>query len=375
MLLADSDTCSARCSTIVSDVPDTNVLLLTAAIGSGHVSATEALAAHLHPEAKRVDSCDLTLGATSLSRAPSAYQYLTTRQPLLWHGYFALRQRSTLVRKLVRSSIRADLLAVLDAIDLGAYTDVVLTHSLYTQFARDISQRGPRVSVYCTDVFGGPEEWFDHPAHLFVVPSRQQADRALARNVQGPVIIRRMVTRAPRRPRLDIASLSVTKILIAGGGTGAGRIEGVLSAVLETLPHARVVVSTGSNERLRSHLSGTSPARVEVRGYISEMAREFADYSLVITKPGSVTLMEISDVNVPFILIPGIPGIESGTTVEYCRRLGVRRLRTERMFRHWFTPDGVTTKEGARAIQAGLDLLAELPDDALRAKDLPGWTE
>ena len=121
------------------------------------------------------------------------------------------------------------------------------------------------------------------------------------------------VTGVPvRKAFFDIkprAADSTPSLLVFGGSQGARAINNAVVAALpilkEKLPQLRIVHQTGSKE-LDSVQEGYTQAGVaaDVRAFIDDMPREFAETDLIVCRSGASTVAEITAAGKSAIFIP-----------------------------------------------------------------------
>lgn len=88
-----------------------------------------------------------------------------------------------------------------------------------------------------------------------------------------------------------------------------------------------LTVACGHNGALKEEITALDDPRIDARGYVSNLSLMFNECDLILTKPGSATIMELLDSEVPFLLIPGIFGIEHGNAKKISEYLAVPTLR------------------------------------------------
>ena len=120
--------------------------------------------------------------------------------------------------------------------------------------------------------------------------------------------------RAEARRSLDLPS-SAPVLLLSGGGKGLGGVEEAAAALLDRAPRAYVLALAGSNERLRSRLSGRPESGSRLRVFGPQppefVSRLIAAADLHVGKPGGMTAAESMSCGLPMILLPAFPGQES----------------------------------------------------------------
>lgn len=348
------------------------VLLLTAPVGEGHMSIGHELATSLRAERAKVDVSYALVEAGLFSHVPQAYHWAVRSRVPVWSAYYGARQHSDFVRALNSRWMRRALRDRLNGLKCDRYDAVVVTQSLYCHVLDELTPQNAPITVMPTDLFGGPKEWFLGDGAQYFVGSKQMRDLARAAGIApGAVQLRRIPTIARPAPQ-SLDALRVKSVLVVGGSEGAGPLRAVAKGVRLALPDVSLTIACGYNGRLRRHLEKTMPPRV-VRGYIPRLGADLSTFDLVISKPGSATIMELLDTSKPFLLMRGIPGIESAnaaTTMpdkDYVLQ-GVHH--TKRVLRQLVSPGGALTPEGIRLYQYTCDLGTRLPDRRLTLADI-----
>lgn len=326
-----------------------SVLILTAPIGRGHKAVARALFHSLREEGASVRVGSPILHCPHLRRLPGIYCFLTQNAPSLWSVYYQARQRkviggvnSVFVRSILRKAIEA-------VLSRHQYDTVVVTHSLYCHVVRDLAQR-LRTVVVVTDLFDGPEEWFLRGAHQYVVPTTYMRDVALSKCIAADSIaVRRLPTEASREEKSFQARQGKKRVLVVGGSGGIGPLEAVARGIANSRVPTHITVASGTNRRLANRLKRLASPALEPALYVPLLARSLSHFDVVVTKPGSIALMEIIDAGIPFLLMPGIPGIEAGNTRELAGSkipLVSSEHSARETFDQLFSPDGTLTDAG-----------------------------
>lgn len=120
-------------------------------------------------------------------------------------------------------------------------------------------------------------------------------------------------------------SKGIPTILIMGGGQGLGPIPEVVFSLNKISRQVQMLIVAGTNERLFHWLDkkkSTFRMRSFIYGYVSNIDELMAVATLIITKPGGLTISEAMTKNLPMIIIRPIPGQEAKNT-EYLLKEGV----------------------------------------------------
>ena len=119
-------------------------------------------------------------------------------------------------------------------------------------------------------------------------------------------------------------------ILVLGGGLGIG-VDGVALRLLAGCPDVQVVVMTANNRDARSALAAVAAShrgRLSLRPWTESMAVYYAAASIVVGKPGGLTVAEALASGRPLLATRSLRGQE-GFNVRYLERHGVGRLLDE----------------------------------------------
>lgn len=100
-------------------------------------------------------------------------------------------------------------------------------------------------------------------------------------------------------------------LLVLCGGFGVGPIEQLAADLWTRVKGARMVVIAGRNEALRERLQGLAPKGVRVLGFTREMHEWMALSDLAVTKPGGLTTSEALARGLPMVVANPIPGQET----------------------------------------------------------------
>jgi len=108
------------------------------------------------------------------------------------------------------------------------------------------------------------------------------------------------------RRKLGIDAAAPT-VLLMGGAEGSGRIEAVLEALSSMQPDLQTIAITGRNEQLRRRLTRRLGSASRVLGYVSNVAEWMAAADVIVTKAGSMTVMEAMQSGLPMVLTGSLP--------------------------------------------------------------------
>jgi len=316
------------------------VTILTASAGGGHLAAAESLAEALADDA-HVSMLRLLDDHTPFpfSRLSASYGPLVNHSPRLYQIVYRLaasRSRLILTERAVYPLVRRRAAVVLRDQEADLWISV---HHLQIDavlwMLRAQGSAAPFVTMV-TDPVTAPVAWFCPEVDLCVVATEAARSVALGCGVPRERVrviglpIRRAFAELRGQPKAGVRSrLGIAPdrplILIAGGGSGVGRLLPIARAVTRTRERhpepPQIAIIAGRNSALERRLRAENwPIPVTVLGYVNNMAEWLAAADLLITKAGPGALAEAACLGTPALITGHIPGQEAGNvtwTVEH----------------------------------------------------------
>ncbi len=316
------------------------VTILTAGAGGGHLAAAESLAEALADDA-HVSMLRLLDDHTPFpfSRLSASYGPLVNHSPRLYQIVYRLaasRSRLILTERAVYPLVRRRAAVVLRDQEADLWISV---HHLQIDavlwMLRAQGSAAPFVTMV-TDPVTAPVAWFCPEVDLCVVATEAARSVALGCGVPRERVrviglpIRRAFAELRGQPKAGVRSrLGIAPdrplILIAGGGSGVGRLLPIARAVTRTRERhpepPQIAIIAGRNSALERRLRAENwPIPVTVLGYVNNMAEWLAAADLLITKAGPGALAEAACLGTPALITGHIPGQEAGNvtwTVEH----------------------------------------------------------
>jgi processive 1,2-diacylglycerol beta-glucosyltransferase len=111
---------------------------------------------------------------------------------------------------------------------------------------------------------------------------------------------------------------NVPNILIMGGGHGLGPIKTIIKSLEKVEREIREIIITGNNTRLYKSLKRgikKCTQNITLFRYVNNIHEFMSVSSLIITKPGGITIAESMAKKLPMIIIKPIPGQETSNTI------------------------------------------------------------
>jgi processive 1,2-diacylglycerol beta-glucosyltransferase len=315
-----------------------DVLILSSAIGSGHMRASAAVVrgiALLDPE-KTCSIVDFPHEVSpgierllrdayleSLKLWPEAYGRLyqssgTGQQSTTYMQYIQTAGIKTLERLVESTGARAlvaphfygaGVLGVYKEQNPGMFSSVVLTdyvpHPIGVPSNLDLYVVADDAAAEVVAKLGVPEERI-HPTGIPIDPAFEQPVDP------GPA----------RKEVLNLDDDDLPIVLVMGGGLGGGDLEKVVSLLLEASEAMHLVVLCGSNDRTRSQLARLATRKGKDATFLAftDRVRELmAGGSVLVTKPGGMSCTEALASKLPQVLFHPIPGQEEDNAAAIIR--------------------------------------------------------
>lgn len=219
---------------------------------------------------------------------------------------------------------------------------VVSIHPYLSMTLAAIRQRGPsfRYAVVVTDLACLLRGWADSQADLIVSPSHEatQALRAYgvrSSRILGPLfpLTQGLGQIAPRDETLQRLGLNpkITTLLLSGGGSG-GRAFMRPLARLAQQQERQLIIATGKDHELARilHERFRDVPAIRVLGFVPNLPDYFAACDLVITKPGTSTILELEALAKRTVLSGELGPQEAGNV-----RYALQRNLVRYIGNHW----------------------------------------
>ena len=167
--------------------------------------------------------------------------------------------------------------------------------------ARILGEVETELVVYITD-FGVHPGWIAKGVSQYIVADKTVKDKLITYGVPDYIIEILGIPVKSKFTKRAVNQISPKKILIMGGGLG---ICPWVDEPLHALAHYNdidITIITGNNKHLFKKLKRKYP-NINVVGFTEDMDKYLKEASIVISKPGGVSLAESIAVGVPFVAI------------------------------------------------------------------------
>lgn len=293
------------------------VLVLSAAMGAGHMQAAGELGRRLRSSGHEVAVADLLeLMAWPAGQGFGAvYPWMVRRAPWLYdlvYKHFFLAPQTRAERASI--PVRCSLGGLRELADRFRPDVVVSTYHLAgvaaARLRMDGALRAPTVTLITT--FGVHDLWF-HPATDLYLCITEQAASLARRRTQAAVevcepVVRPQFTPAPlpdAARRSSLAPGGERIALVVAGSLGLGSVASTAREVA-ALPGWRAVVVCGRNQGLRREIEQTAGATA--LGWVDDMAPVVGAADVVIDNAAGSTAKEALAVGRPVVTYRPLPG-------------------------------------------------------------------
>ncbi len=300
------------------------ILVLTLSFGSGHLRASHAIAKELKRAEPRADVLvvDALEECRLLFRACYEWPYwlMLRYAPGLWDRLNSARLADKHERTAPQWAFRLGCPKVFEAIEKFKPDVIVAGEVAGCEMAVIARQMGitqaPIVNVI-TDYEAEPI-WVKPEVDVYFVPD----ENVRAEMIEwGAPAGRVEISGIPVDPVFDqVRSLRTAEVngdlpivLLMGGGMGPTRMDEVARQLGESNVPMHIVAVTGHDKRAHRKLESLkvqSPVTLQVLGWTNDVAALMQGASILVTKPGGLTIAEAALCALPTVFFDPIPGAE-----------------------------------------------------------------
>jgi len=300
------------------------ILVLTLSFGSGHLRAAQAIAKELkhiapHAEVWVVDALE---ECRLLFRACYEWPYwlMLRHAPALWDRLNSARLEHKHERTAPQWAFRFGCPKVFEAIE-NFKPDVIVAGEVaaceMAVIARQLgTTQAPIVNVI-TDYQAEPI-WVKPEVDAFMVPDENVRAELIA---WGAAAERIEISGVPVDPAFDparsIRAAQVNRdlpiVLLMGGGMGPTRMGEVARQLGESRVPMHIIAVAGHDKRARRKLESLElrfPTSLRVLGWTDDVAALMQAATILVTKPGGLTIAEAALCSLPTVFFDPIPGAE-----------------------------------------------------------------
>ena len=298
------------------------VLVLTLSFGSGHVRACQAIAKELKRIAPRADVklvdalADCRLWFRAFYEWP--YWLMLRYVPVLWKHLNETRLKHKHERTAPGWAYQSGCPRVFELIENFQPHVIIAGEVAAGEIAFIARERGltraPVVAVI-TD-FESEPIWVKPSVSAYIVPDESVRAELIDWGAPAECI---EICGIPVDDEFDLRADAAADdeeaplVLLMGGGMGPSKMHEVAQELIGSNLPMQIVAITGHDKRVQRNLERLKvapPASLQVMGWSDNIAALMQKATLLITKPGGLTISEAAACGLPMVLFNAIPGAE-----------------------------------------------------------------
>lgn len=301
------------------------ILLLTLSFGSGHVRASQAIAKelkHLRPDARisvidALECCRWWFHAFYVM----PYWVMVRHFPQAWRRLFETRVENRHSRTAPEWVFRFGCSQVFDSIG-RINPDVIVAVEVAACEMAAIAKRegvtGARLVSVITDHEAEPV-WVKEEVDAYAVADETVREQLILWGTPPPkvevtgIAVDASFARSSLRLSPDSKKASPPMVLLMGGGMGPTRMDQVVEMLCKSGVPMELVAVAGHDRHVQKKLGrvrAEHPVSLQVLGWADDVAGLMQAATLLVSKPGGLTISEAAFCGLPMILFDALPGPE-----------------------------------------------------------------
>ena len=305
------------------------IFVLTLSFGSGHVRAAQAVAAELKRQAPQAEVrvVDALAQCRWLFRAFYVWPYwaMVRYAPALWKRFFEARVTHRHEQTAPAWAFRYGCPEVFEEIESFKPDTIVAVEVAACEMAV-IAKREGKTSARIINVITDHEAepvWVKPEVDWYVVADERVRGQLCGWGAEPEKIaifgiptdagfsVARDAVAA--RDRLRIKD-NLPIVLLMGGGQGPTRMDEIAARLCQGELEMHLVAIAGRDARAHQRLtriSSTGKVKLHILGWTEDVASLMHTASVLVTKPGGLTLAEAAQCSLPVVMFDRIPGPET----------------------------------------------------------------
>lgn len=300
------------------------IIFLTGSYGNGHIQVTKALQQSFHNQGvKEILTVDLFQEAHPLITSMTKYLYIksfTFGQGIYGMFYYRTKEMNNR-KKMTKWFNRFGMLKLKDIIEKEKPDIIINTFPMLSapELKKHLNISTPIFNVL-TD-FCLHNRWIHHEISKYYVASQEMKTSMIKLGINHNQIrvtgipiksdFEKDVPTSPFYEKYNLC-LNKTTVLLMAGAFGVLKDTEKIAFDLSKLTNTQVVIICGNNKKLEESLNNqfATDNHVHVFGYLQDMHELMRIASVMITKPGGITLSESLALQLPLVLYRSVPGQE-----------------------------------------------------------------
>jgi processive 1,2-diacylglycerol beta-glucosyltransferase len=305
------------------------VLVLTLSFGSGHLKAARSIAQEIKRQSPLADVrvCDALKECKLAFRASYVWPYwmMIRHAPAFWDRFFTTRVNRQHYGTAPEWAFRWGCPSVFDLVEKFGPDTIVATEVAACEIAVIARRQGltrARIVNVITDYEAEPV-WVKDEVDMITVPDEGVREQLLGWSappdkivVSGIPVDPTFTVRHDRlvtRQRYGASDPDTPLVLLMGGGMGPTRMDQVAERLIASGTPMHIVAVTGHDKIARGRLARlrvSPPVTMRALGWTNDVAALMQAASVLVTKPGGLTVAEAAICGLPSVLFDPIPGPE-----------------------------------------------------------------
>jgi len=255
-----------------------------------------------------------------------AYMSVVRNKPEIWDYLYDNPRVLTKVKK-IREVVHRTNINKIKGLVTDFKPDVIACTQAYpcgmvADYKKVVKHEIPLVGIL-TD-FAPHSYWVYENVNSYIVPSNEAGHRLIGSGILkervkpfGIPVDPKYFSSSDKEKAIRELGLDASSpiILIMGGGQGLGPIRDILTELDTVRSKMQILVVTGTNKKLFSWISSQKfNKKIIPYGYIDFVDKLMSVASLIVTKPGGVTVAEALSKYLPMIIVNPLPGQETMNT-------------------------------------------------------------
>lgn len=299
----------------------TDILILTASFGMGHISVSKALKEQIESENKNAEIAiaDILeiINPKIKNFSSKMYCELTENYPIVYNAFYDIKMN---YKNNIIDNVFANLCykKIYDYLLFEKPKVIISTFPLCSCIVSRIKEEyDPKINLITviTDVVDS-WEWIYKGTNMYLVPSKEIKTRLIDKGINKNIII---VTGIPVAKEYISRNYNKSKNSILIILSGIDNISYNVLFELDKIKKYKIKIVTGRNKKLFDKLSEYNFANIELYSYVNNLNQMMDEALFIVTKPGGVTTFEAISKELPLIVLNSNIGQEKGN-IEFIKR-------------------------------------------------------
>ncbi|WP_313346733.1 MGDG synthase family glycosyltransferase [Sedimentibacter sp.] len=286
----------------------TDILILTASFGMGHINVSKALKEQIESENKNAEIAiaDILEIVNPKIKNFSSKMYceLTENYPIVYNAFYDIKVN---YKNNIIDSVFCNLCykKLYDYILNEKPKVIISTFPLCSCIISKIKEEynvNVNLITVITDVVDS-WEWIYKGTNMYLVPTNEIMNRLINKGINKNIIIVTGIPVTKEFINRDIGLSAKKNISLLIVLSGVDNISKNMLYELDKNNNIKIKIVTGRNKKLFDKLSDCVFTNIEVYGYVNNLNQMMDESLLIVTKPGGVTIFEAINKELPLIVL------------------------------------------------------------------------